>query len=57
MMSYKQFGMAVSDGHLQPVFQRVGTNYKLSDILAAVGLEEMKNIDMLLSRRVMYGLR
>jgi len=52
MMSYKQFGMGISDGRLQSVFERVGSNHKLSDILAAVGLEQMKNVDMLLSKRV-----
>lgn len=52
MMSYKQFGMAVTDGRLEPGFQRIGTNHKLSDILAAVGLAQMENIDVLLARRV-----
>ena len=33
------------------VFERIGTNYKLSDVLAAIGLEQMTIADTLLQRR------
>ncbi|CAA7617717.1 aminotransferase class I/II-fold pyridoxal phosphate-dependent enzyme [Magnetospirillum sp. SS-4] len=49
--SYKHFGMGVVDGTVHPFFQRIGTNGKLSDILAAVGLAQMEMIDEILSRR------
>jgi dTDP-4-amino-4,6-dideoxygalactose transaminase len=32
-------------------FDKVGTNYKLSDILSSIGLEQLKNIEILLNRR------
>jgi dTDP-4-amino-4,6-dideoxygalactose transaminase len=51
MLSYKHFGMEAKDGRLSSDFQRIGTNYKLSNILAAVGLVQMKHIDDLLSER------
>jgi perosamine synthetase len=51
MLSYKHFGMGVHDSRLTTSFEQLGTNYKLSDILAAVGLEQMKHIDELLSKR------
>ena len=47
--SYKHFGMAKTDAGM--VFERVGTNYKMSDLLAAVGLEQMSVVDSLLERR------
>jgi len=52
MNSYKHFGMAVGENGLLPRFERVGTNYKLSDILSAVGLAQMEMIDGLLQRRL-----
>jgi len=51
MLSYKHFGMGVNDSRLTTSFEHLGTNYKLSDILAAVGLVQMKHIDELLSKR------
>ncbi|WP_044350797.1 DegT/DnrJ/EryC1/StrS family aminotransferase [Dethiosulfatarculus sandiegensis] len=51
MHSYKHFGMGVYESRLTADFQRIGTNYKLSDILAAVGLAQMQEIDVLLNRR------
>ena len=52
MRSYKHFGMGVHDSRLTTSFERIGTNYKLSDVLAAVGLVQMQHIDELLQRRI-----
>ena len=49
--SYKHFGMASSTSRASTQFVRIGTNYKLSNIQAAVGLVQMKQIDVLLDRR------
>ncbi|MEE4357932.1 MAG: DegT/DnrJ/EryC1/StrS family aminotransferase [Desulfococcaceae bacterium] len=51
MLSYKHFGMGVEADRLSASFERMGTNYKLSNILAAVGLVQMEQIEYLLSRR------
>lgn len=51
MLSYKHFGMGVANSRLTTSFDRIGTNYKLSNILAAVGLSQMVMIDDLLARR------
>ncbi|OHB62461.1 MAG: aminotransferase DegT [Planctomycetes bacterium RBG_13_60_9] len=51
MESYKHFGMSISACREGTVFERIGTNYKLSNILAAVGLGQMRKIDELLTRR------
>ena len=52
MESYKHFGMGESDTREGTVFTRIGTNCKLSNILAAVGLVQMKHIDELLNKRI-----
>ncbi len=52
MDSYKHFGMGVSHTREGTVFSRIGTNYKLSNILATVGLVQMQHIDELLSKRI-----
>lgn len=52
MDSYKHFGISKSDSREGTIFERIGTNYKLSDILAAVGLCQMQKIDELLDRRI-----
>jgi len=52
MLSYKHFGMGVSESRLGTDFDRIGTNYKLSNILSVVGLVQMKHIDELLNRRL-----
>lgn len=53
MDSYKHFGMGNSAGPRRSIsFDRIGTNYKLSNLLAAVGLIQMEEIDTLLARRV-----
>jgi dTDP-4-amino-4,6-dideoxygalactose transaminase len=49
--SYKHFGMGGSASRASTRFERIGTNYKLSNIQAAVGLVQMQHIDMLLDRR------
>lgn len=51
MLSYKHFGMGVSDSRLTTSFDRVGTNYKLSNIVSAVGLVQMRHVDKLLAKR------
>lgn len=51
MRSYKHFGMGCSDSRLTAEFERVGTNYKLSNVLAAIGLEQMTMVDHLLAER------
>jgi perosamine synthetase len=51
MLSYKYFGMGVHESRLTTGFDRIGTNYKLSNIQAAVGLVQMYHIDELLTKR------
>jgi len=51
MNSYKRFGMETDGERPLPSFVRIGTNFKLSDILSAVGLEQMSRIEPLLARR------
>jgi perosamine synthetase len=51
VLSYKHFGMGVHDSRLTTHFERIGTNYKLSNIQAAVGLVQMNHIEELLARR------
>ncbi len=51
MHSYKHFGLAGDNGRENLAFERIGTNYKLSNILAAVGLEQMALVDELLADR------
>ena len=51
MESYKHFGMGPSTTREGTVFARIGTNYKLSNIQAAVGVLQMRDVDMLLARR------
>ncbi|GAB6057097.1 DegT/DnrJ/EryC1/StrS family aminotransferase [Desulfonatronum parangueonense] len=51
MVSYKHFGMAPAASREGTSFDRVGTNYKLSNVLAAIGLSQMEMVDQLLSER------
>ena len=44
MLSYKHFGMGVHDSRISTDFARIGSNYKLSNILAAVGLVQMNHM-------------
>jgi len=51
MRSYKHFGMDSPDDRKDIHFAGIGTNYKLSDIQAAVGAGQMEMVDTLLARR------
>ncbi|MCP4367260.1 MAG: DegT/DnrJ/EryC1/StrS family aminotransferase, partial [Deltaproteobacteria bacterium] len=51
ILSYKYFGMGVRDSRLITRFDTIGSNYKLSNIQAAVGLVQMNHIQELLSTR------
>jgi perosamine synthetase len=51
MHSYKRFGMSMTSAKSGITFERIGTNLKLSDILSAVGVIQMQQIDQLISRR------
>lgn len=51
MDAYKHFGIVGKDAAGKPCFRQVGTNYKLSDIQAAVGVVQMQHIDELLRHR------
>jgi len=52
MESYKHFGMNMNNTAREGVqFEMTGTNYKLSNIQSAIGLEQMKIINDLLDRR------
>lgn len=46
----KKFGMKTKDGEIS--FVVFGTNYKLSDVLSAIGLAQMKKIDSIIGRRI-----
>jgi len=51
MNSYKHFGMDDNQSRVGIQFARIGTNYKLTNIQAAVGLVQMKYITELLNKR------
>jgi dTDP-4-amino-4,6-dideoxygalactose transaminase len=51
MESYKHFGMAQSDSRHRTQFELIGTNYKLSNVQAAIGLAQMQQIESLLQKR------
>lgn len=46
----KKFGMKAVEG--RPMFTMAGTNYKLSDILGAVGLAQMDKVEKIIERRI-----
>lgn len=48
--SLKKFGMTTQSGEVK--FTHFGTNYKLSDILGAVGVKQMEKIDTIIDRRI-----
>jgi len=53
MNSYKHFGMDMSGNSREGIqFEIIGTNYKLSNLQAAVGLGQLKHIDELLAKRI-----
>lgn len=49
-LSFKRFGSKLIEGKMK--FVSMGTNFKLSDVLAAIGVEQMKKIDKILKRRI-----
>ena len=52
MNSYKHFGIGKLEAERSEVyFERIGTNYKLSDVLSAIGLAQMQSVDILLADR------
>lgn len=51
MRSYKRFGIDPTASGPLPSFGSVGTNYKLSDVLAAIGVAQLAHVDELLRRR------
>jgi len=52
IFSYKHFGMSSGKQSSGITFDKIGTNYKLSDVLSAIGLDQIKQVDKLLDRRV-----
>ncbi|MEW6506955.1 MAG: DegT/DnrJ/EryC1/StrS aminotransferase family protein [Bacteroidota bacterium] len=53
MNSYKHFGMNMNNAAREGIqFDIIGTNYKLSNILSAVGLGQLGIIDKLLAKRI-----
>lgn len=53
MNSYKHFGMNMSNTAREGVqFDIIGTNYKLTNIQAAIGLGQLEHINELLSKRI-----
>ena len=54
--SYKHFGMEMSGANREGIqFNIIGTNYKLSNIQAAVGLGQLENIEELLRKRILLA--
>lgn len=51
LRQYKHFGAGAPDENGRPVFLGDGSNYKMSDLLAALGLGQMNEIDDLLDER------
>lgn len=51
MDSYKHFGMGKTESREATRFERIGTNYKLSNLQAALGVVQMDHIEVLLDRR------
>ena len=53
MDSYKHFGMDMTGAAREGIhFSNIGTNYKLTNIQAAVGLGQLDHIEQLLERRI-----
>jgi dTDP-4-amino-4,6-dideoxygalactose transaminase len=44
--------MGVEDSRLAARFERIGSNYKMSNLLAAVGLGQMEHVEAMLERRL-----
>ncbi|MTI39302.1 DegT/DnrJ/EryC1/StrS family aminotransferase [Fulvivirga lutimaris] len=53
MNSYKHFGMDMTGASREGIhFSNIGTNYKLTNLQAAVGLGQLDHIEALLSKRI-----
>jgi len=50
LASLKKFGMKTKNGKTE--FVQFGTNYKLSDVLSAIGLAQIRKIDAMINRRI-----
>lgn len=50
LQKLKMFGMETKNGEI--VFTQIGTNCKMSDVLASIGVEQMKKIDSIINRRI-----
>jgi dTDP-4-amino-4,6-dideoxygalactose transaminase len=48
--SLKKFGMKPTSNGVE--FVKIGTNYKLCDILGAIGVKQMERIDVIIDRRI-----
>ena len=57
MRSYKSFGYTASTERASGGFDMIGTNYKLCNIQAAVGLAQMEMVDELLAKRIELAKR
>jgi len=57
MESYKHFGISSDSSRRDSHFERIGTNYKLSDVQAAIGLVQMHQIASLLEKRTQLANR
>jgi dTDP-4-amino-4,6-dideoxygalactose transaminase len=58
IQSYKHFGMLThQDGTFSPPFCNIGTNFKMSNILAALGIEQLKILDKMVDKRRSLSLR
>jgi len=51
MNSYKHFGMGETTSRAETRFERIGTNYKLSNLQSAIGVVQMRSIEALLAKR------
>jgi perosamine synthetase len=57
MNAYKHFGMGDGQSRSETVFEMIGSNYKMSNIQAAIGLVQMASVDLLLDRRAQLAQR
>jgi dTDP-4-amino-4,6-dideoxygalactose transaminase len=57
MESYKHFGMTPSESRRETNFEQIGTNYKLSNVQAAIGMVQMQQIDSLIQKRAQLANR
>lgn len=50
LQKLRMFGMETKNGEVK--FMQMGTNCKMSNILASIGVEQMKKIDSIINRRI-----